>query len=145
MSHLDVVETIEYDDLIFVQQPANLRLEVAPQLLLLLGVRQYRVPASRPEVLRLIYHSDDFPLFLLLKKVGKVGTLENYIENFSRHILGDPDLKLTSRNSRNRLVVVVFPLLGIPVITTRGISYVWLSYGISNMSSIAGTRLQSFL
>ena len=68
MSHLDVVERIEYDDLIFVQQPAHLRLEVAPQLLLLPGVGQHNVPASRLEVLRLVHHSDDFVLFILLKK-----------------------------------------------------------------------------
>ena len=69
VSHLDVIESVEYDDLVFVQQPAHLRLEVAPQLLLLPGVGQYHVPASRLEVLRLVHHSDDFVLFILLKKV----------------------------------------------------------------------------
>ena len=69
MSNLYVVERIEYDDLLFVQQPAHLRLEAAPQLLLLLGVGQHRVPASRPQVLRLVHHSDDFSLLLLSIKV----------------------------------------------------------------------------
>ena len=69
MSHLDVIERIEYDDLIFVQQPAHLRLEVAPQLLLLLGVGEHRVPASRHEVVRLVDDSDYFQLFLLSKKL----------------------------------------------------------------------------
>ena len=113
MSHLDVVERIEYDDLIFVQQLAHLRLEVAPQLLLLLGVGEHRVPPSRHEVVRLVDDSDYFPLFLLSKKV------ENYVLSSSFFTM---TLMLTSRNSRIRLVVVVLPLLGIPVITTRGIS-----------------------
>ena len=69
MSHLDVIERIEYDDLIFVQQPAHLRLEVAPQLLLLLGVGEHRVPASRYQVVRLVDDPDYFQLFLLSKKL----------------------------------------------------------------------------
>ena len=113
-THLDVVEGIEYDDLIFVEQPAHLRLEVAPQLLLLLGFGQHRVPAPRPEVLCLVNHSDDLPLFLLPKDRKSHSFLSPlYAMNFQP----------TSRNSRIRPVVVVLPLLGIPVITTRGISF----------------------